>query len=45
MSNKGVLMHVDELSDLYLCDVLLDFIYPRVFFIRIYLIVSIFSTR
>lgn len=31
MSNKDVLMHVDELGDLYLCDVLLDFIYPRVF--------------
>ena len=31
MSNKEVFMQVRELGDLHLCDVLLSYIYPRVF--------------
>ena len=31
MKNKEVFMHVQELGDLYLCDVLVSYIYPRVF--------------
>ena len=31
MSNKEVFMRIQELGDLYLCDVLLLYIYPRVF--------------
>lgn len=31
MRNKEVFMHVDDFGDLYLYDVLLSFIYPRVF--------------
>lgn len=31
MNDKDVFMHVDELGDLYLYDVLLTYIYPRVF--------------
>lgn len=31
MDNQNIFMHVDELGDLYLYDVLLEFIYPRVF--------------
>ena len=31
MKNKEVFMQVQELGDLYLCDVLVSYIYPRVF--------------
>ena len=31
MSNKDIFMHVSQLGDLYIFDVLLSYIYPRVF--------------